>query len=155
MKKIFVNRTWISPMTAISFLVVSITGILLALHVKMTGNIKSLHEWLGYVFTLICLLHLVLNWNVFAAYFRKRLAMLATFACIALSLVIMFASGAPKQKPNPTMQVLDTNSDGIIDANEMAAAASMLAKLDTNRDGVLSLEEVQIKGGPNGARPAK
>ncbi|MCE5312590.1 MAG: DUF4405 domain-containing protein, partial [Nitrospiraceae bacterium] len=49
MKKKLLNRTWISPLTAITFVVITITGLLMTIHIK-NGGIKTLHEWLGYAF---------------------------------------------------------------------------------------------------------
>ncbi len=50
----------------------------------------------------------------------------------------------------PVVRALDTNADGEISADEIAAAAKSLAKLDRNGDGKLSREEI---GPPPGGRP--
>jgi Ca2+-binding EF-hand superfamily protein len=49
---------------------------------------------------------------------------------------------------DPILAALDTNGDGEISAEELAAAASALKKLDTNGDGQLSADEVRINFGP-------
>ena len=43
--KSLMERTWISPFVAVSFFILSITGILMLLHVKSSG-IATLHEWI-------------------------------------------------------------------------------------------------------------
>jgi hypothetical protein len=45
--------------------------------------------------------------------------------------------------PNALMDALDTNHDGIIDANEIANASAALKKLDKNGDGKLTADELR------------
>jgi hypothetical protein len=45
--------------------------------------------------------------------------------------------------PNVLMDALDTNHDGIIDANEIANASAALKKLDKNGDGKLTPDELR------------
>jgi Ca2+-binding EF-hand superfamily protein len=57
---------------------------------------------------------------------------------------------------NPLFAALDTNGDGVIDAEELAAATASLQKLDRNHDGKLTEDEVRPAfggrgpGGPGG-----
>jgi hypothetical protein len=55
--------------------------------------------------------------------------------------------------PSPLMQALDTNHDGVIDADEIANAPAALKTLDKNGDGKLTPDELRParppqKGGP-------
>ncbi|HEY3860849.1 MAG TPA: EF-hand domain-containing protein [Verrucomicrobiae bacterium] len=66
----------------------------------------------------------------------------------------------PRHHPHPLiLRALDTNGDGIIDANEIANAPAALKALDKNGDGQLTLDEFigpWAKGTnepPNGRRP--
>lgn len=54
--------------------------------------------------------------------------------------------------PNPLIEALDTDGDGVISAEEMKAATESLAKLDTNKDGKLADDELRPKfaGGDRG-----
>lgn len=49
---------------------------------------------------------------------------------------------------DPILAALDTNGDGEISAEELAAASKSLTKLDTNGDGQLSADEVRVNFGP-------
>jgi len=58
-------------------------------------------------------------------------------------------------RPNPVMTALDTDRDGAISADEMAAAPKALKTLDKNGDGILAAAEVR-PGMPMGAgRPSE
>ena len=51
------------------------------------------------------------------------------------------------------MAALDKNNDGVIDAEEIAAAVASLKTLDKNGDGKLTMEELRPargEGGPGG-----
>jgi len=149
MKSRLLNRTWISPLTAVTFLVVGITGILMAFHVK-NGGIHALHEWIGYAFSLVGVIHLIVNWRAFMLQFRERSALLAVFAGIILSLAVLHAGGDSSGRPgraNPFVQAFDLNGNGVIDADEVSDAAVALNRLDTNSDGKISVEEAMSKGG--------
>lgn len=64
-------------------------------------------------------------------------------------------NGRRPPPPSPLMQALDTNHDGIIDANEIANAPAALKTLDKNGDGKLTPDELRPqrpprRGGQNG-----
>jgi len=50
--------------------------------------------------------------------------------------------------PSPLMEALDTNHDGIIDANEIANAPAALKTLDKNGDGKLTPDELRPQRPP-------
>lgn len=60
--------------------------------------------------------------------------------------------GRPPHRPPPVM-VLDRDHDGVISAEEIAAAADTLAKLDSNGDGQLTMEELRPPRPPKADRP--
>ena len=78
------HRSWVSPLTAISFIVVAVTGILMVFHVRLPG-IHGAHQWMGVVFALAGLLHLALNWRSLLACCRSKAAAVA----LALGLVTL------------------------------------------------------------------
>jgi Ca2+-binding EF-hand superfamily protein len=53
---------------------------------------------------------------------------------------------------DPILAALDTNGDGELSAEEIAAAPTVLKKLDTNGDGQLSADEVRLNFGPGRGR---
>ncbi len=53
---------------------------------------------------------------------------------------------------DPILAALDTNDDGELSSEEIAAAPTILKKLDTNGDGQLSAEEVRLNFGPGRGR---
>jgi hypothetical protein len=59
-----------------------------------------------------------------------------------------------KHRPPPPvsflMQALDTNHDGVLDAEEIANASASLLKLDKNGDGKLTADELRPTGPPPG-----
>ena len=48
-----------------------------------------------------------------------------------------------RRPPNPLMEALDTNHDGVLSAEEIAAAPTSLKKLDKNSDGQLTEDELR------------
>jgi hypothetical protein len=140
MKDTIMSRVWISPVTAITYLIVSVTGLFLVFHIHM-GNIRAIHEWMGYVFIAVGFLHFVLNFKPFLNYFPSRAATIAVVACLLATNVFMFFKEEPK--PIHLMQLLDTNHDGIIDAAEIAAAPQRIRTLDANNDGKITADELR------------
>jgi len=66
-------------------------------------------------------------------------------------------------QPDPVFGLFDTNHDGAINANEIAAAPDVLRSLDQNGDGILTPDELRLappprgggrSGGPNGGGTA-
>ena len=94
------ERTWVTPLTAVSFAAVAITGILMWLHVRVPA-IRELHELLGLVFAVAGVVHLTANWRAFIAYFRRPWATAScaascaasVLAAVLLCLVLIFANG--------------------------------------------------------------
>jgi|GEM_PF-1242223 len=85
------NRTWVSVTTALAFIILGITGILMLLHINISFlPVKFLHIAMGIVFVIVGLIHLVLNWRPFTTHLGRRAAVIALAAgillCIALSL---------------------------------------------------------------------
>ncbi len=81
------KRTWVSPFVGFSFLMISITGLLMMMHVQ-NHLITGLHEWLGVLFIITGLFHLALNWKPFLACFRSRQGAAATIAAIVISALL-------------------------------------------------------------------
>ena len=87
--KSLMERTWISPFVAVSFFILSITGILMLLHVKSSG-IATLHEWIGLFFVVAGAFHIVLNWSALLSCFRKKKSAVAAIVVLAISSLFLF-----------------------------------------------------------------
>jgi len=90
MPRRMVERSWVSPIIAISFLVVATTGLMMLLHLRLPG-IKGLHQWMGVAFAAAALLHIVLNWRPFLACLRRRSAAVALAVGLVLCVTALLA----------------------------------------------------------------
>ncbi|SPF77917.1 DUF4405 domain-containing protein [Pseudoprimorskyibacter insulae] len=63
-------RKWATPLTAATFIITGVTGIVLFFH---SGGILSrvAHEWIGMAIMVVFLFHIAINWRPFLAYFKK------------------------------------------------------------------------------------
>jgi len=146
MKKSFLSRTWISPLVAVAFGIIGVTGLLLFFHVK-SGSIVTLHEWFGWAFVLAGAVHVLLNWRTLASYLRCRSALIA-LTLSALIVVAFTAGGASGHEAGrgrplaPVMVALDLDGNGVVEGVEITSANATLLKLDRNGDGRLSADEL-------------
>lgn len=84
-----IQRSWVTPITAGSFLLVGVTGILIFFHFDSGAN-KFVHEWLSWVLLGGALLHTTANFAGFKAHLRSRrgLALVGVFVVVlALSFI--------------------------------------------------------------------
>lgn len=80
-------RDVVTPVTVVTFVVSTVTGIMLLLHWN-AGLVRFSHEWLSVVFSAVALWHLARNWRSFLGYLRRNPA-LAVFA-MALAVSVLF-----------------------------------------------------------------
>lgn len=88
--KSVLEKSWVSPFVAFSFLVISVTGILMLCHFKGHA-ISNLHEWMGVIFVVAGVLHLVLNWKGFLLCFKNKQSVFAILLVAALVLLLMIS----------------------------------------------------------------
>ena len=81
------DRTWLSPFVVSSFIVLSISGILMMADVKSRA-LTGLHEVIGVLFVLAGALHLLRNWSAFLSCFRNKRCTITIFAVLLLSSLI-------------------------------------------------------------------
>lgn len=81
------KRIWLSPLVAVTFAAVAVTGVMMLLHIR-SGMIHAIHEWIGLLFAAVGVAHLVLNWRTFAAYLRSWTAVTAILIGVVLCLVL-------------------------------------------------------------------
>jgi len=76
-------RSWATPLVIGSFLVMSVSGILMFFH--LDSRLTNLaHEWGGWVLVAGVLAHLLLNWRPFTIYLRRPLAVGIIAVCVAI-----------------------------------------------------------------------
>ena len=73
------QRSWLSPFVAITFIAVSLTGILMLFHIRLPG-MYPIHEWGGVLFVIAGGVHLLFNCRVFGNYFKKKQAIVGLCA---------------------------------------------------------------------------
>lgn len=87
-------RTWATPLTIGTFIVISVTGVLMFFHAN-TGLNKLVHEWVGLVMVAAVLAHLLLNWRAFTTYFKRPVAMtLMAVGAVVLAVSFAFNTGS-------------------------------------------------------------
>ena len=62
-------RKYATPLSLVTGLAVSITGLMLLFGVR--GQIGELHEWIGVAFVVAIVLHIVRNWKALGILFRS------------------------------------------------------------------------------------
>jgi hypothetical protein len=102
MKQSVVKKPVISPFLFTVFAAVAVTGVLLFVDVK-NGPITVIHEWLGIVFVIAGLLHIILNFRQFLSYFKLTRAWIGVVLGLALIGFFAFAGfghhGGPHGRP--------------------------------------------------------
>ncbi len=83
-------RKWATPLTAATFLVTGITGVLLFFHAPGTLS-RVAHEWIGLAIMAVVVLHLAINWRPLKGYLRRPVG----GAILALGLVATVLTGIP------------------------------------------------------------
>ena len=97
-------RKWATPWTIGSFLLMSVTGVLMFYHLNSPLN-KLAHQWLSFAFLVGVVVHIVTNWLAFSRYFKSP---------VAIGVMVVFAAvlggsfvnlGGAKAEP-PTRAVM-------------------------------------------------
>lgn len=86
------TRDVVTPVTIVTFVVSTVTGVMLLLHWN-TGLVRFSHEWLSMVFSAIALWHLVKNWRAFMGYLKRHAAQAAFVASIVVSVAFTGMTG--------------------------------------------------------------
>ena len=83
-----IMRQCATPLSLVSFLAVAITGLLLLFGVR-SHTLGEVHEWIGVVFILALVLHLVRNWRGMLAMLSipRNLAIIAVTGVVAAALI--------------------------------------------------------------------
>ncbi len=93
-------RSFATPLTIGTFVIMGITGVLMFFHLNTGGN-KVVHEFVGLLMVVAVLLHLVPNWRAFTCYFKRPVAL----AVMGISVVLLGLSFS-------TLSTSDRNGPG-------------------------------------------
>lgn len=97
MKKITM-RDVATSFTAIMFLVIALSGIMMYFHI-MKNLVEELHEIIGLGFVVAALLHLYVNWSAMKKYFSKKVFLSSVLIIVLISGV--FISQGLNKGENP------------------------------------------------------
>jgi len=86
------NKQWVSPFLGITFIAVSLTGVIMMFQHKI-HLLNQIHQWGGILFIAGGLLHLLLNWRRFSSYFQNRKAFLG--ACAGVLTIALLVTLLP------------------------------------------------------------
>lgn len=89
MKTKFLDRSWLSPLTGLVFLVTTATGLMLLFHVR-GAFLFTLHQWTGLLLVAAGILHVICNWNSLKRHLRGRSVFIPLAVVTGLSVAILF-----------------------------------------------------------------
>lgn len=135
-------RSWATPLTVGSFLLISVTGVLMFFHLE-TGLSKAAHEWLGWVLLFGVAAHLWLNWRPFSTYFKRpaAVAIMGTGAAVLLAALLVPAG----ETEVPVRQALGSLTRAPISTLAALAGkdeASLLAALAVDHPGATARQSL-------------
>ncbi|PSH03675.1 MAG: hypothetical protein CXZ00_10850 [Acidobacteria bacterium] len=90
------HRKWVSPVTAVTFVALTISGLLMLFHIRIPG-MRNLHEWTGVVFAFAGIFHLALNWRMLVNHLSTKTGIIAAVSVCVLC-VALLAMGDKKGK---------------------------------------------------------
>lgn len=94
------NREVATSITTFTFLVISITGVMMFFHV-LDQYTKTLHEILGLAFVLFAATHIFFNWKSMKNYFKNKAFISVALVTMIISLgFISNAGNSSKQHPS-------------------------------------------------------
>ena len=81
-------RAWLSPLTAVAFAAIGLTGVLMFFHVRLPG-ITVFHEVIGLLFVTVGAIHVAYNARALLAYLRRTPGILAALLGVAVCVVAL------------------------------------------------------------------
>ena len=108
------QRQWVTPMVAGSFILMGVTGLLMFFHLD-SGLNKTAHEWLGWAMVIAVVLHVMVNFQGFKNIFKTTLGkgIIGLFTAI-LALSFFIGGGAEGGGKPPFMNSVRVLSNASI-----------------------------------------
>jgi hypothetical protein len=85
-------RAVVTPVTAVLFVVSTVTGVMLLVHWQ-SALVHFSHEWLSLAFSAIAVWHVARNWGAFLRYLRQRPAVIALAVAVIGSIAVTVVTG--------------------------------------------------------------
>lgn len=98
------QKTLATSLTALVFLVVGSSGVLLYFHL-FERSVKELHETLGLIFVIAALFHVFFNFNAMKHYFKKKIFLISTAIIVVVSASFILANST-ESKVNPKSVII-------------------------------------------------
>ena len=102
------QRQWVTPLMAGSFILMAVTGILIFFHLD-SGLNKTAHEWLGWAMVIAAGLHIATNWFGFKNMFNNATGKVVIglfVAVLALSFLDLGGAGGKGGGPVTSAKIL-------------------------------------------------
>lgn len=132
-------RDIVTPVTIVTFIVSTVTGVMLLLHWN-AGLVRFSHEWLSMVFSAVALWHLARNWKSFTGYLRRNAALAVFAASLAVSVVFTGMTGTTSNvSPGAVFRALSSAS--------VESAAPAFGLTPAAAIAVLKAENIEATGG--------
>jgi len=112
-------RPLVTTLTTLLFVIIGITGVLIFFHLGGTSA-KVLHEWIGLVFVLAALFHLMQNWRSLKSHLKKPAVYGPLVAVSIASAVLGFTTASSGEKPGHVMML------GTVFSSPLAEVAPLL-----------------------------
>jgi hypothetical protein len=134
-----ITRNIVTPVTIVTFVVSTVTGIMLLGHWN-AGLVRFSHEWLSVVFSAVGLWHLAKNWNAFVGYLKRNAAIAAFAVSLLASLVVTGMTGS-------TSSVNPGAVFGALSRASLEAAAPAFGLTPVEAVGKLNAANIDAVGG--------
>jgi hypothetical protein len=118
------TRKWSTPMIIGAGLFVSVTGVLMLMGIH--NPIQFAHEWVGLVFVIAILLHVLNHWSAFKNYFSQPLALSLLGLVAMVSSTFVFVSST-QGDAGPMMKMVHS-----IEASSITEVAPLLDETAQN-----------------------
>jgi len=113
------NRSFVSLLTALSFVVLTVTGILAFVR-PFSIKVVGLHALMGFVFVGLIALHVMNNFNHLLQYVRRKVLWLTLAIMTGLTALFLWQPGpirsvlALSQNLGPAIDQFEVNDDGLV-----------------------------------------
>ncbi|RNA65073.1 DUF4405 domain-containing protein [Prosthecochloris sp. ZM_2] len=125
-------KTWATPAVGATFLIMSITGILLFFHIDI-GIIEPVHKWAGWILVVTAIAHLLANAKPFTAHL-KSFRGVSIIAAGAVVLALSFYPWAGEES-NPMKKALGALQHASVESVSSIAGTSsdeLVARLEAH-----------------------